>query len=99
MASNSAQNRKFTCCNPNGQGNKAVTQPITLKLQLETITTLDDLREILFNRFKVHRNGQSSHCHESMIGFLPKPLDTLGKNVVGDLPFQKNENVIAASLE
>jgi hypothetical protein len=29
-----------------------------------------------------------------MIGFPPKPLDTLGKNVVGDLPFQNNENVI-----
>ena len=29
-----------------------------------------------------------------MIGFPPKPLDTLGKNVVGDLPFRNNENVI-----
>ena len=29
-----------------------------------------------------------------MIEFLPKPLDTLGKNVVGDLPFQNNKNVI-----
>jgi hypothetical protein len=29
-----------------------------------------------------------------MIRFLPKPLDTLGKNVVGDLPFQNNKNVI-----
>ena len=29
-----------------------------------------------------------------MIGFLPKPVDTLGKNVFGDLPFQNNENVI-----
>jgi hypothetical protein len=30
-----------------------------------------------------------------MIGFLPKPLDTLGKNVVGDSPFQNDEkNVI-----
>jgi hypothetical protein len=28
-----------------------------------------------------------------MIGFPPKPLDTLGKNVVGDLPFRNNENV------
>jgi hypothetical protein len=29
-----------------------------------------------------------------MIRFQPKPLDTLRKNVVGDLPFQNNENVI-----
>jgi hypothetical protein len=29
-----------------------------------------------------------------MIQFPPKPLDTLGENVVGDLPFQNNKNVI-----
>jgi hypothetical protein len=29
-----------------------------------------------------------------MIRFPPKPLDTLGKNVVGDLPFQNNKNLI-----
>ncbi len=68
MASNSALYIKFTCCNSNDWGNKAAmlqcqwpghkaaTQPIPLKLQLETTTTLDDLKEILLNGFKVHRN-------------------------------------------
>ena len=55
---------------------------------------LDDLKEILLNGFIVHRNDQSNYCHEFMIGFPPKPLDTLGKNVVGDSPFRNNENVI-----
>ena len=48
-------NVKFTGCNPNGWDNKAAMQPITLELQLET-TGLDDLKEILLNGFKVHRN-------------------------------------------
>jgi hypothetical protein len=69
-------------------------QPITLELQLETTMGLDDLKEILLNGFKVHRNDQSNYCHEFMIGFTPKPLDTLGKNIVGDLPFGNNENVV-----
>ncbi len=94
MSRNSALNIKFTGCNPNDQGNKADLQPITLELQLETTMRLDDLKEILLNRFKVHRNDQSNYRHEFMIGFPPKPLDTLGKNVVGDLSFQNNRNVI-----
>ena len=94
MASNSPLNIKFKCFNPNGRGNNAATQLITLELQLETATRLDDLKEILLNGFKFHRNDQSNYRHEFMIGFLPKPIDTLGKNVVGDLPFQNNENVI-----
>jgi hypothetical protein len=49
MASNSALNKKFTGCNPNGRGNKAAMQQITLELQLETTTRLDDLKEILLN--------------------------------------------------
>jgi hypothetical protein len=69
-------------------------QPITLELQLETTTRLDDLKEILLNGFKVHRNDRSNYRHDFMIGFPPMPLDTLGKNVVGDLPFRNNENVI-----
>ena len=56
--------------------------------------TLDDLKEILLNGFKVHRNDHSNYHHEFMIGFSPKPLDRLGKNVVVDLPFQNNKNVI-----
>ena len=74
MARNSTLNIKFTGCNPNGWGNKAAMQPITLELQLETTTRLDDLKEILLNGFKVHRNNQSNYHHEFMIGFLPKPL-------------------------
>ncbi len=94
MSRNSALNIKFTGSNPNGRGNKAATQRITLELQLETTMGLDDLKEILLNGFKVHRNDQSNYRHEFMIGFPPKPLDTLGMNVVGDLPFRNNENVI-----
>jgi hypothetical protein len=45
------------------------------------------LKEVLLNGFK------STH-HEFLIGFPPKPLDTLEKKVFGDLPFQGNENVI-----
>jgi hypothetical protein len=57
---NSALNIKFTGRNPNGQGNKVAMQPITLELQLETTMGLDDLKEILLNGFKVHRNDQSN---------------------------------------
>ena len=39
-------------------------QLITLELQLETIMRLDDLKEILLNGFKVHRNDQSNYHHE-----------------------------------
>ena len=74
-------------------------QPITLELQLDTTMGLDDLKEILLSGLQVHRNDQSNYRHEFMIGFLPKPLDTLGKNVVGDLPFRNNENVMSAYLE
>ena len=74
MSRNIALNIKFTGCNPNGRGNKAATQRITLELQLETTMGLDDLKEILLNGFKVHRNDQSNYRHEFMIGFLPKPL-------------------------
>ncbi len=88
MSRNSTLNIKFTGCNPNGQGKKAAIQPITLELQLDTKMRLDDLKEIILNGFKVHRNDQSNYRHEFMIGFPPKPLDTLGKNVVGDLPLQ-----------
>ena len=83
MSRNSALNIKFTGSNPNDRGNKAATQWITLELQLETTMGLDDLKEILLNGFKVHRNDQSNCRHEFMIGFPPKPLDTLGMNVVG----------------
>ena len=69
-------------------------QPITLELQFETNTELDDLKEVFLDVFKVHRNDRHNYCHEFMIGFPPKPLDTLGKNVVGDLSSQNNENVI-----
>ena len=69
-------------------------QPITLELQLETTTRLDDLKEVILDGFKVHRNDRPNYRHEFMIGFPPKPLDTLGKIVVGDLPIQNNENVI-----
>ena len=62
-------------------------QQITLELQLETTTRLDDLKEILRSGFKVNRNDQSNYRLEFMIRFPPKPLDTLGKNAVGDLPF------------
>jgi hypothetical protein len=58
MSRNSALNIKFMGCNPDGQGNKAAMQPIILDLQLETTMRLDDLKEILFNGFKVHRNDQ-----------------------------------------
>ena len=47
MSRNSALNIKFTGCNPIGRGNKAAMQPITLELQLETTTRLDDLKAIL----------------------------------------------------
>ena len=87
MSRNTALNIKFMGCNPNGRGNKAAAQPFTLELQLETTMRLDDLKEILLNGFKVHRNDQANYRHEFMIRFLTKPLDTLGKNVVGDLPF------------
>ena len=93
MSRNSALNIKFTGSNPNGRGNKAATQRITLELQLETTMGLDDLKEILLNGFKVHRNDQANYCHEFMITFPPKPLDTLGKNVVGDFPFSNDKNV------
>ena len=93
MANNSALNIKSTCRNPNGRGNKAAMQLITLNLRLETTMRLDDLKEILLNGFKVHRNDQSNYRHEFMIGFPPKPLDKLGKNVVGDFLFQNNKNV------
>jgi hypothetical protein len=94
MSRNSALNKKFMGCNPNGRGNKAAMQPITLELQFETTMRLDDLKEILLNGFKVHRNDQSNYHHEFMIRFTPKPPDTFGKNVVGDLPFPNYENVI-----
>ena len=94
MAMNSTLKIKFTGCNPNVQGNKAAMQQITLELQLETTMRLDDLKEVLLDGFKVHRNDRPNYCHEFRIGFPPKPLDTLGKIVVGDLPFQNNENVI-----
>ncbi len=35
-----------------------------------------------------------SNYHHEFIGFPQQPLDTLGTSVVGDLPFQNNENVI-----
>jgi hypothetical protein len=94
MAMNSTLKIKFSGCNPNVQGNKAAMQQITLELQLETTMRLDDLKEVLLDGFKVHRNDRPNYCHEFMIGFPPKPLDTLGKIVVGDLPFQNYENVI-----
>ena len=94
MASNSAFNIKFKCFSPNGRGKKAATQQITVELHLEQTTRLDDLKEILLTGFKIHRNDPSNYLHEFMIGFLPKPLDALGKNVVGDLPLRNNENVI-----
>ncbi len=84
---NSTLKIQFTGCNPNDRGKKAPMQPITLELQLETNTKLDDLKEVLLDGFKVHRNDRLNYRHEFMIGFPPKPLDTLGKNVVGDLPF------------
>jgi hypothetical protein len=85
---------KFTGCNPNVRGKKAAMQPITLELQLETTTRLDDLKEILLDGFQVHRNDRANYRHEFMIRFPPMPLNTSGKNVVVDLPFQNNENVI-----
>ena len=60
MSRNSTLNIKFTGCNPNGQGNKAAMQPITLELQLETTMRLDDLKEILLDGFKVHRNDHQT---------------------------------------
>ncbi len=86
MSRNSALNIKFTGCNPNGQGKKAAMQPITLELQLETTMGLDDMKEILLNGFKVHRNDQSNYRHEFMIGFPPKPLDTLGRMLLEICP-------------
>ena len=83
MATNSTLKIKFTGCNPNVCGKKAATQPITLELQLETITRLDDLKEVILDGFKVHRNDRPNYRHDFMIRFPPKPLDTLGKNVVG----------------
>ena len=87
MATNSTLKIKFTGCNPNVRGKKAAMQPINLELQLEINTRLDDLKEVLLDGFKVHRNDRPNYCHEFMIRFPPKPLDTLGKNVVGDSPF------------
>ena len=91
---NSTLKLKFTGCNPNVQSKKAAMQPITLELQLDTTTRLDDLKEVLLDGFKVHRNDRLNYRHEFMIRFPPKPLDTLGKNVVGELSFQNKENVI-----
>ena len=94
MATNGTLKIKFTGPNPNVRGKKSPTQPITLELQLEMTTRLDELKEILLNGFNVHRNDRPNYRHEFLIGFPPKPLDTLGKIVVGDLPFRNNENVI-----
>jgi hypothetical protein len=52
------------------------------------------LNEILLDGFKVNRNDGQNYLNEFMIGFPQKPLDTLGKNVVGDLPFLNNKNAI-----
>ena len=60
MSRNSALNIKFMGCNPNGRGNKAAMQLITLELQLETTLRLDDLKAILPNGFKVHKYDQST---------------------------------------
>ncbi len=87
MATNGTLKIKFTGPNANVRGKKSPTQPITLELQLETTTKLDDMKEILLNGFNVHRNDRQNYHHKFLIGFPPKPLDTLGKIVVGDLPF------------
>ena len=94
MATNGTLKIKFTGPNPNVRGKKSPTQPITLELQLEMTTRLDELKEKLLNGFNIHRNNRPNYHHEFLIGFPPKPLDTLGKIVVGDLPFQNIENVI-----
>jgi hypothetical protein len=49
MAMNSTLKMKFTGLNPNVQGKKSPMQPITLELQLETTTRLDELKEVLLN--------------------------------------------------
>ena len=53
---NSTLKIKFTGCNPDVRGNKAAMQQITLELQLETTTRLDDLKEVILDGFKVHMN-------------------------------------------
>ncbi len=49
---NSTLKIKFTGCNPNIWGKKAAMQPITLELQLETTTRLDDLKEVIVDDSK-----------------------------------------------
>ena len=99
MSRNSSLNIKFTVCNPNGRGNKAAMQPITLELQLDTTMRLYDLKEIILRGFKVQRNDQSNCCNEFMIGFPAKPLDTLGKNVLEICPSKIMKMKLSASLE
>ena len=94
MATNGTLKIQFTGPNPNVWGKKSPMQPITLELQLEMTTRLDELKEKLLNGFNVHRNDRPNYRHEFLIGFPPKPLDILSKNVVGDLPFRNNKNVI-----
>ncbi len=65
----------FTGPNPNVQGKKSPIQLISLELQLEMTTKLDDLKELLFDGYKVHRNNRPNYRHEFLIGFPPKPLD------------------------
>ncbi len=55
MATNNTLKIKFTGCNLSVQGMKAAMEPITLELQLETTTRLDNLKEVLLDEFKVHR--------------------------------------------
>ncbi len=88
MSGNSALNIKFTGCNPNGRGNMAAMQRITLELQLEITMGLDDLKGILLNGFKVHRNDQSNYRHEFMIGFLPSHLIHWGRMLLEICPSQ-----------
>ena len=94
METNSTLKVKFTGLNSNVQRKKSPMQPITLERQLEMTMRLDELKEKLLNGFNVHRNDRPNYRHEFLIGFPPKPLDTLGKIVVGDLPFRNNEIVI-----
>ena len=91
MTTNGTLKIKVTGPDPNVRGKKSPTQPITLELQLEMTTRLDELKEILLNGFNVHRNDRPNYGHEFLIGFPPNLLDTLGKIVVGDLPFRNNE--------
>ena len=51
MATNGTLKIKFTGPNPNVQGKKSLMQPITLELQLEMKTRLDELKEILLDGF------------------------------------------------